>query len=397
MKFRLILPFLLTASISQAQTNPFIASETLSMAQSRLMDMPTRTDDQNFALGAVHFLRGIEKTLQTRWLHNATLDDFDMPVLRLPVAPNLDAQPFTPDLITNIFTELLTDMEASRIALDAVNGEVALRINLNDLWFDINMNNQRDQAEGILDTGAALIFPQQNFGGAPTPPQNIKVQFDTADVAWLTAYTHLISGVSEMVVAFDPTEAIETVMQSVNEMDQLRGSALVRRNFVSENEVNWLDQFAMVYGALNMQPDATRTRAAHAHFLNMIAENKVFWADLALETDDTLEWIPNENQQSALGIDMPIGTGVAWQAILADAEAILNGNLLINHWRVSPGAGINVKAMFMDPPPVDIVTWIQGSGLLPYMERGPIATSESINGFNRLVSGNSLGFSFMLN
>ncbi len=397
MQLRFILPFLLTASISQAQTNPFIATETLEMAQSRLADLPARTDDQNFALGAVHFLRGIEKTLQTRWQHNATLDDFDMPVLRLPVAPNPDAQPFTPDLITNIFTELLTDMEASRTALDAINGDVALRINLADLWFDINMNATRDAGESIMEIGAGSVMSGRQIRDMAQMPSNIKIQFDTADVAWLTAYTHLISGVSELVVAFDPTEAIETVMQSINEMDQLRGSALVRNNFVSQNEVNWLDQFAMAYGALNMQPDAIRTRAAHAHFLNMIAENKVFWADLALETDDTLEWIPNENQQSALGIDMPVGTGVAWQAILADAEAILNGDLLITHWRVSPGAGINVKAMFMDPPPVDIVTWIQGSGLLPYMEQGPIATTESMRAFNRLVSGNSIGFSFMLN
>ncbi|MCF6305674.1 MAG: hypothetical protein L3J33_09910 [Rhodobacteraceae bacterium] len=397
MKFRLILPLLLTASISQAQTNPFIANETLSMTQSRLMEMPARTDDQNFALGAVHFLRGIEKTLQLRWQHNATLDDLDMPVLRLTVAPNPDAEPFPPELITTLFAGLLDDMEASRLALAAVNGDVALRINLSDLWFDVNMNGNRDAGESIMDIGAGAVMTQRQIGEFGDLPQNIKVQFDTADVAWLTAYTHLISGISEMVIAFDPTKAIETVMQSVNAMEQLRGSALVRNNFVSQNEVNWLDQFAMVYGALNMQPDATRTRAAHAHFLNMIAENKVFWADLALEDDNTLEWIPNENQQSALGIDMPVGTGVAWQAILADAEAILNGDLLINHWRVSPGAGINVKAMFMDPPPVDIVTWIQGSGLLPYMERGPIATSESINAFNRLVSGNSIGFSFMLN
>jgi len=40
---------------------------------------------------------------------------------------------------------------------------------------------------------------------------------------------------------------------------------------------------------------------------------------------------------------------------------------------------------------------VQGSGLLPYMERGPIATSQSMRAFNRLVSGNSIGFSFLLN
>lgn len=397
MKLRLIIPFLLTASISQAQTNPFIASETLSQAQARLTDISDKTGDQNFALGAVHFLRGIEQTLQLRWQHNATLDGFDLPVLRLPVAPNPNALPFTPDLITRLFDGLLAEMEASRQALAVVNGDVSLRVNLNDLWFDVNTNNTRDPGEGIMEIGAGSVMTGRQMRDMPAMPENIKVQFDTADVAWLSAYTHLVSGVSNMVLAFDPTEAIETVMQSNANMDALRGRELERIGLITSNDTEWLDRFAMVYGALNMQPDATYTRAAHAHFLSMIAENKTFWAALEAETDNVLEWIPNETQTSALGFDMPEGTGVAWQAILADAEALLNGDLLFIHWRVSPGAGINVKELFMNPPVVDIVTWVQGSGLLPYMERGPVATSQNMRAFERLVSGNSLSFSFLLN
>ncbi len=398
MKLRLIIPLLFTASISQAQTNPFDATETLSQAQTRLAAIADRTGDQQFALGAVHFLRGIEKTLQTRWQYNATLDDLDIPVLRLPVEPNPNAMPFRADLITDIFAELLTDMNASREALAAVNGEVALRINLQDLWFDINMNEVRDPNEGIMEIGAASVMSRGQLRNIELMPTNIKVQFDTADVAWLAAYTHLISGISELVLAFDPTEAISLVMQSAADMDEFRGRPFTQNGFfLGTNEARWIDQFAMVYGALNMQPDVAHTRAAHAHFLGMIAENKDFWAKVVLEDDNQMEWIPNDTQQSALGFEMPENTGLVWQAILADAEAILNGDLLITHWRVAPGAGINVKEMFMNPPVVDIVTWMQGSGLLPYMERGPVATSQSIRAFERLVSGNSLSFSFLLN
>jgi hypothetical protein len=99
--------------------------------------------DTQFALGAVHFLRGIERTLQLRWQYNATLDDFDLPVLRLPVTVNPD--PFDPALITRLFTGLLTDMESSRAALAPLSDgtDVALDLDLNDLWFDINMNTRR--------------------------------------------------------------------------------------------------------------------------------------------------------------------------------------------------------------------------------------------------------------
>ena len=397
MKFRFIMPFLLAASITQAQTNPFDANETLSQAQARLAGISEKTGDQHFALGAVHFLRGIEKTLQTRWQYNASMEYLDIPVLRLPVEPNPNAMPFRADLVTDIFAELRADMDASREALNAVNGEVALRINLQDLWFDINMNEVRDENEGIMEIGASAVMSRRQLRDMGQMPANIKVQFDTADVAWLTAYAHLISGVSEMVLAFDPTEAIEVVMQSNAEMAALRGGPPMALTGFIRDEDKWIDRFAMVYGALNTQPEASHTRAAHAHFLEMIAENKVFWAKVAQETDNQMEWIPNGNQQSALGFEMPENTGIAWQAVLADAEAILNGELLVNHWRVSPAAGLNVKEMFMNPPVVDIVTWIQGSGLLPYMERGPVATSASMRAFERLVSGNSIGFAFMLN
>jgi len=129
----------------------------------------------------------------------------------------------------------------------------------------------------------------------------------------------------------------------------------------------------------------------------MIAENKVFWAAIEQETDNQNEWIPNAKQTAALGFALDPETGMAWQAVLADAEALLNGQLLIDYWRISPAGGINVKKMFMDPPAVDIVTWVQGAGLLPYMERGPVITNDSLRRFEDLTPGNPLLFSFLFN
>lgn len=153
----------------------------------------------------------------------------------------------------------------------------------------------------------------------------------------------------------------------------------------------------MAYGAMNQQPDATHTRAAHAHLLNMIAENKVFWAGIEIETDNTNEWIPNQNQSAALGFELDPETGAVWQEILTDAEALLNGELLIDYWRISPAGGVNVQKLFMNPPPVDIVTWVQGAGLLPYLERGAVITSANLRRFESLTGGNPLLFSFLLN
>ncbi len=396
MRFSLILSLFLLATFSTAQANSLIGKSSLSETEAQLTAMPDKTPDDQFALGAVRFLRGIEKTLQLRWQHNMVMESIDLPVLRLPVPPNAKSKPFNPALITDLFRELLTDMDASRVALDAIDGaEVALDLDLKTMWFDINMNGIRDTGESILEVGAVTLMDGAISGGAENTP-SMKVRFDTADVAWLTAYTHMISAAGEMVVAFDPTEAIASVMDANVAMKELLGNTPKRFGFDMQFG-GWVDQFAMAYGALNQQPDATHTRAAHAHLLSMIAENKTFWAGIETETDNFNEWIPNRNQTAALGFELDPDTGTVWQEILADAEALLNGELLINYWRISPVGGVNVQKLFMDPPPVDIVTWVQGAGLLPYLERGPVITAANLRRFEELTAGNPLLFSFLFN
>ena len=396
---RLALPLTLAvlATPALADTNSLIAENGLVGAVEQLSAQADKTPSDQFALGAVHFLRGVEKTLQVRWEYNAVLDDFDIPVLRLPVPPNPDAKPFKADLITGLFTEILTDMDASRAALANIpdGTDVSLDLDLADLWFDINMNGTRDLGEGVIEVGAFTLMGSPDLGDAENIPP-MDVRFDTADVAWLTAYTHMVSAAGEMVVAFDPTQAITNVMDTNAKMIELRGDA--PQNFGWDMQFGgWVDQFAMAYGALNQQPDATHTQAAHAHLLQMIAENKTFWAALDTETDNLNEWIPNAKQTAALGFEMHPATGMAWQAVLADAEALLNGDLLIEYWRISPAGGVNVKKMFMDPPVVDIVTWVQGSGLLPYLERGPVITGDSLSRFEDMTGGNIFMMSFLLN
>ncbi|PIE16153.1 MAG: hypothetical protein CSA68_03935 [Rhodobacterales bacterium] len=362
-----------------------------------LSAQPDKTPSDQFALGALYFLRGIEKTLQARWNYNAVIQGFDFPVLRLPLRPNPSPKPFKPSLITDIFAELRTDMQASRDAMAQIpaDAELELNINLNQLWFDVNVNNQRDVGEGAVIIGVkSLMRPLQVPEIDEMPP--MQVRFDTADRAWLTAYTHMLSAASEMVLAFDPTEAISRVMQARADIQKLLDNARPR-SYWDQEFGNTVDQFAMVYGALNKKPDAIHTRAAHAHLLKMIAENKAFWAGIEVETDNRNEWIPNAKQTAALGYDMGPEVGDAWRAVLADGEALLKGELLIDYWRLSGVGGVNVKKMFMDPPAVDIVAWVQGYGLLPYLEKGKVITRANLRKFEQVAPGNPMLFSFLFN
>ena len=396
MKLFRIFALLWVANAANAQA--LLPGESLEAAQARLAAIETPGADDRFALGAIGFLRGIEKSLQFRWQHNMAIKDFDIPVLRLPVPPNSDAAPFTPDLIVQLFETLRDDMAISQAALDSVGAaEVAIELDLNAVWFDINMNDSRDDGEGMVEFGITTMMSRRQAQEFLSQPQSeIPVRFDTADVAWLNAYTHLLSGLSELVIAFDPTEAIAKVLSSNQQMMDLMAGTRPANQYNMLGG-SWVDRFAMVYGALNQQPIPANTRAAHSHFLEMIRQNKLFWAAVAVETDNQREWIPNASQTAALGFELPEGAAETWQAVLNDAEMLLKGELLVSFWRVEPVGGVNVNALFENPPVVDIVDWVQGAGLLPYIERGPTVSDRNIRLFDRMFSGDALLFAVLFN
>ena len=157
------------------------------------------------------------------------------------------------------------------------------------------------------------------------------------------------------------------------------------------------DRIAMILRATAQKPDPALAASAHDHLLAMIRENRRFWDLVEVETDNDSEWVPNDRQVSGLGLIMPPGTGERWRAVLADAEGILTGALLVPHWRYGAEAGIDVAAMFRDPPAVDIVAMVQGDGFLPYVRKGPQASALSWREFERLVSGEAMLFAIFLN
>lgn len=384
-----------SASVAAAQDidlTPLVSSVGLSDTIVALeQDPPGAARD--FALGGVTFLRGIEKTLQLRYRHNADFGGLDMPVLRLPLPRNTQAEPFYPGLVTDLFRQLEADMQESRAALSAATETFGVTLDLTRVWFDINENGRRDRGEGVMSAASAAF----GRAGPDGDLNSLVVRFDTADAAWLMAYTHLLEGFSNFLLAFDPTEVIAEVGASIDAMADLRGTDPVNRFGYLRGNENWVDSFAILYGAVNQQPDPRYTRALRDNLLAMVTENRRFWDLLALEDDNDREWIPAVGQTSAMGITLPDDTGPMWLQVLTDAEDLLEGRQLVPHWRVEPDAGVNLARLLKDPVPVDIVTWVQGHGLLPYMERGPLVSLDSLNQFEAMFRGDALLFMVWLN
>lgn len=367
----------------------------LKATEARLAALASPTNEDLFALAGIRFLAGVESALQLRWQTGLRADWSELPILRLPIPENPAARPFEAADFVTLLTTLDTQMDSSRSALASLGDKpFALNIAMSDLWFDINMNNTRDEGEDVSSVAGLTLGGRGRI--AAVDVIDPVVTFDTADAAWLSAYTNFLSGFTSLALAYDPEPAIQRVIDSTDQIYALWGDT-PPPNAMDMMFGRQADRIAMALHALAQTPDPLLTRKAHAHFLAMITENRRFWALVAQEPDNAGEWVPNDRQTSALGILMPPGTADRWQAVLADAEKLLTGDLLIPHWRFGAEAGINLKAMFENPVPVDLITWIQGEGLLPFARKGTRASPFAWNEFTRIVEGDAMLFALFLN
>lgn len=387
--------FCLSVGGAMAQGSQFsarIGEIGIQPAIAELEAVSTPDAEQRFTLGGLYFMGAIERALQLRYTHGVNQDMLmmlEIPLLRLPIPENPSPQPFNPAVIETLFANASADFAKSIEVLDTIEDgdDFGAKIDTGDIWFDINMNNTRDPGEGLTKVLGVL-------GGFRMTEEeaDITVRFDTSDAAWLSAYAHLLSGISDTILALQPSERITAVMADAKALD-----AFGRIPDDYYGIIDMLDIATALVEAVETQPDPALTQSAHAHFLSMIKDNQTFWTRVATETDNLAEWIPNDKQTSALPLAFPPGTGEVWQGVLEEVRAMLEGELLIWHPRFPDNVGVNLAKLMETPPKFDVLGMIQGRTFLPYLERGPTMSGGAFSRFEILVSGNAGLFMVILN
>ena len=393
--FLAALPLLAGPALADTHYTAIFAESGASGAAARLADIADPTPSDRLALGGAQFLAAVEGALQARYAHGLSSDQMamglDLPFFRLPVPPNPQPAPFTGAVLTDMLENALDDLANAAATLDTIadGDDAALVLRPGDLWLDIDGDGSRGPGEDLSEVAAHLFAADGDW------PVTLEIRFDTADAAWLSAYAHALSGMSELILATDPAPTIDAIRDATATFDAARHPGeTITTGFVELPEI---DALTIVFKALEGPLDADRTRAAHAHFRAMIADNRVFWTRVAAETDDDREWIPAAGQTSALPLTFPDGIAESWQAVLADAEAVLAGDLLLPHWRLGDGAGVNLARLLQDPPDFDLIGLLQGYSLAPYAERGPVIDGAALRRFDEMTGGNSPLFAIILN
>lgn len=387
------LSLLALTSCSSEQAEPDLPLWTVALAEDGLaaaeasLAAQTEGDETAFLLGGVRFLRAAESIMQVRYNNYSGALPL-VPGMRNTLPPNPDGQ-FDPAFVETAMTGALEHLAGAEAALDgAMDTDFAVEIALTDLWFDIDGDGVRSDWESLLAVMGELNgAPEEGFEGV--------VRFDTADAEWLKAYVHVMSGMAELTLSVDPTPAIRTVTEGRAKLESVGG--VNESGFIPDD--TWIDTAAAVLTTLRGVPDATRTRAAHGHFKKMIAHNRAFWTEVAAETDNDREWLPNAEQSSAFGIPVDADTAQGWQDVLLEVEQILDGEKLVPYWRVreEAGVGVNIKTLMESPGDMDLILWIQGAGAAPYLEKGELADLAAWQRFTQMTRGNSLLFAVWFN
>lgn len=333
-------------------TSAMIADQGLAATLAHLQAQPA-SPDRDMALAAVTFLDGIEGAYQDRWRVGATMIPLFLPVFGTMLTPNSNPEPLEADFFNVLASDLKGSMQAARAVLPADGGDGALVLDRGDLWFDVNGDGARDMSESL--TSLVMLRPVED--------EPVSIRFDAADVHWLRAYTHLIEAGATLTLAFDPQPAMARMLDlraaiSDQEMAQLQSSdGFSEMSYYGDMPI-YVDTIAVLIQTLRQQPDKALIAETEQHVRQMMAENRAFWNAVAAETDNDREWIPNDNQQAAMGFPVPPGSGAAWLGVLADAERVMDGDLLVPYWRFASGHGLNIREWLDDPQPIDLVSWI---------------------------------------
>lgn len=377
-------------------------------------------DDQQalFALGTVQFLQAIEGLGQAHFRYGLLNHRrVRMTMMRLPIPPNPEPEELSYEGARQIVQNYVDGLLTAEQTLAKVNsGDVRLPLRIDQIRMDLDKNGTATVDESLYVIMEYFRNPNRQFSGSLPV---INMTFDLADAYWVRGYCHVMSGLGEMILAYNWKDQFERTAHLFYPRVDTPYDYLVAEGsgmFEGFSAENIADFVALIHTINYECSEPDRMKAALAHFETVIQLSRQSFAALNAETDDDHEWVPNPNQKSSpVGIQVRPEMQKGWNDFLNEAELILQGRKLLPFHRGVPGGssglffgrfedakvhpelGINVRRMFTDPQRIDLVLWLQGTGMHPFLEKGPRTDWRTWNTIMTQFDGNFLFFAFWFN
>ena len=330
---------------------------------------------ERFSLAFLQALKGLQQFVAgaNELGINPEMARSGIPFLRaiVPAPGQTNAGVATPEQVSALFIGLKTSLQRANATLALVDAEeFTVRVDVSRARVDWNGDGTVASNEMLL---VSLARPMGLRMNDPTG-EDLVICFDSADAAWLQGYTHFLTGVLDILTAYDwmPVwnQCAHVVFRNPQPMPPIAPHSIVRERMEMAMA---LDMIAALHEMRleNVQPDALRH--AREEFLAMTGCSRTCWQRILAETDDEHEWLPSPTQTGPGGARVTAEQIEGWQLVLDELDAVLKGDKLLPHWRMKPTEGISIDKLVATPPDLDLVLLIQGSALIPYLEEGPIS------------------------
>lgn len=360
--------------------------------------------EARFGEGMLLFARAVERWGQAQYrqgLRAPSGAGLLVPLMRLPVPENPSPEVVTYESQRAAIRAFLDDLTAARAALAKVTGEVKITLDLNAVAFDLAGDPARRSRLGEIIAAVQRIGRPAPPGAPPPTSEPWIVAFDEADARWLQGYASLMSATLEFALAYDWSESFavygaQFYPRATPPPPQRPAVENTARHDPFRPDL-FADSVAFLHSIHWPLVEPQRMAAARERLLETIAQSRASWKLILAETDDDHEWVPSPRQKSAAVTFAPVTQSVVdgWLSTLDDFEAALNGEKLVGHRLLAQG--FNLKKVFLEPRPFDLVLWATGHAAQPYLADGPTLTQESFLRWNRMLAGGFLGYAAWFN
>jgi len=371
-----------------------------------------------FAAGVFNFGLGIEGLAQDFYRYGATTPDtsfaamlFGMGASQDGVPANPNPEPLTYEALRTVLDDFVSSMDAAKAMFEVAGAEGDYVIMLDPLKFRLDLDGDGD-ADDEESVGAMLQplgelvdipAPDAPTGGKSKKPApeavDARVGLDRADAYWLAGYSQVIASQADFILAHDFEEFFNAYLHRVFPKSGLPMQDFSRWGTLMMDpatDTAIADVIAAIHTADFPVEDPARLKGVLARLHSVIAFSRLNWDAILAETDDERELVPSPSQTSMIPeTDVTQKKVDAWMATLDTAEQILNGELLIPHWRFKQG--FDLKAFFETATETDVVMLIAGYGALPFLKDGPVADADSFAEANAVFGDQFINYTLWFN
>jgi hypothetical protein len=378
---------------------------TLTRGETELASLASQGgSDARFALGAAEFMRAVERLGQAFYRHGLESPRSALiPILRLPVPTNPSPEPLSYDRFRSVLAQFADDLRRADATLAQVGGEdVKLTIDVTRMRLDFDGDESGGEHESLVNVLAGI---DPRFGANRSRQSDVlqpgfAVAFDRGDVAWMRGYANLLAAIAEFWIAHDFEPMFDQTFHLFFPRAGLPYAARlgeVKRSApgIASEGGPIADAIAFVHLLNWPVREPARLTAALSHLRAVPALSHESWRYILAETDDDNEWIPNPRQTNRFPLPVTQDRIDAWLRTMAQFEEVLDGRKLVPHWRFDKG--VNLKWALTEHKAFDLVLWLTGTGVVPFVEDGSILSAAEWDEITRVLGGNFFGYALWFN